>query len=455
MHKRRFLSWLALSGALGVTMRSQAAGVDPMHFGSVGTFQRAREELEELRHRSVVRIAMITNETGRSSAIGRQEAFAARAAVKKVNEAGGVLGRQLHLTVWDARSRSSDAVRLMSMLLQNKDDFAAIIGPGESSQSAALIPMAARENFPYISPSALNPGLCFDEQGRLMRNVFRLNTDGATMGSAAGRWAVSQDRFYRASAIVCDTESSENYFGRAFEDEFVDLINREMVWIRYPNYALSLWAELSLVDGQKPDLVLLPARQSMLLLGLLQYYDRKIEADLLVWDELYKFPYFGDAKSLLPRISCMSGINRDDPALFDWIGEMVRVGEAEGRRFASDDAAFACTVGLAAYMGVMLIADSLKRAQTAETTALLEAMSTARGIPWPGVGELTINPIHEPENMSVYFYRGDRPRRTSPEGVIDVTYEPRAKPPYTIADTPLDADYLDFLRQEQNVRGHP
>jgi branched-chain amino acid transport system substrate-binding protein len=96
-----------------------------------------------------IQIGQIVSLTGNYSPLGSENKKSVELAVEKVNHDGGVLGRQLKVTVKDDQSKPDQSVIGFNDL--RGDDVAAIIGSPFSNSALATIPSVDRAKIPYLS----------------------------------------------------------------------------------------------------------------------------------------------------------------------------------------------------------------------------------------------------------------------------------------------------------------
>src|SRR5690242_4397933 len=95
-----------------------------------------------------IRVGQIVSLTGNYSPLGTENQKSVALAVEKINAAGGIGGRRIELSVRDDKSLPDQAVLAFNEL---KDDSDAIIGSPFSNSALATIPLADREEIPYVS----------------------------------------------------------------------------------------------------------------------------------------------------------------------------------------------------------------------------------------------------------------------------------------------------------------
>jgi branched-chain amino acid transport system substrate-binding protein len=98
-------------------------------------------------------LGQIASLTGNYTPLGTNDEKGAAQAVEEINAAGGVLGgRQLQITVRDDQTQPDQAVIAFNDLVGQ--GAAAVVGSSFSNSSLAVIPIAERNQVPYISTAA-------------------------------------------------------------------------------------------------------------------------------------------------------------------------------------------------------------------------------------------------------------------------------------------------------------
>lgn len=86
---------------------------------------------------SPIKVGAIFAVTGEASFLGAPQAKAAEMLVSKLNQAGGINGRQIQLIVKDSGSRPENAISLAKQLI-NEDKVLAIIGPSTNGETVSI-----------------------------------------------------------------------------------------------------------------------------------------------------------------------------------------------------------------------------------------------------------------------------------------------------------------------------
>src|SRR5918996_3358177 len=97
-----------------------------------------------------VDLAMVSPLTGPLSFVGQDNRVGVLAAVREINRAGGIRGRQIRLTIFDDGSNPSQGVVHMQRIASDSK-YVGVIGSGFSSVGLAVAPIVGAAKIPYIS----------------------------------------------------------------------------------------------------------------------------------------------------------------------------------------------------------------------------------------------------------------------------------------------------------------
>ncbi|GAB3447408.1 ABC transporter substrate-binding protein [Actinophytocola sediminis] len=144
-------------------------------------------------------IGQIVSLTGNYSPLGSENKKSVELAVAQLNDAGGLLGRPLELSVKDDKSQPDQSVLAFNEL--KGEEVAAVIGSPFSNSALATIPLVDREEIPYLSPSPA------DEQvDPVHPYVFMVPATSATYGDRILEYLKATG--ITKVAIAHDTKSS-------------------------------------------------------------------------------------------------------------------------------------------------------------------------------------------------------------------------------------------------------
>jgi branched-chain amino acid transport system substrate-binding protein len=100
-----------------------------------------------------IRIGAIFSVTGPASFLGEPERNTAKMLEEDINKSGGLLGRKVEIIVYDDETDATKAVTAADRLIK-KDKVVAIIGPSTSGNTLAIMPKVEEAKVPLVSCAA-------------------------------------------------------------------------------------------------------------------------------------------------------------------------------------------------------------------------------------------------------------------------------------------------------------
>lgn len=199
-----------------------------------------------------IRIGLLAPLTGTGGPYGQEEEQAARAAVKIINDAGGVLGRKLELVVADDESQPTSGVAAARKLI-DVDKVVSIGGVWSSAVALAIKPIALEKG---VLLSVVGSA---DEitQGDNKNLVWRFQTNGKSWGEGFAK-AMVKDGVKTASILVLQTpftQSTIQPFRKAFTDAGGKVLDEVSFNAGQPAYR----TEVERIFASKPDAVFVAA----------------------------------------------------------------------------------------------------------------------------------------------------------------------------------------------------
>ncbi|MCA9677321.1 MAG: ABC transporter substrate-binding protein [Myxococcales bacterium] len=131
-----------------------------------------------------VMVGLLAPKTGALQQVGESFERVAQVAVAKLNEVGGINGRDVELLVDDTATDATTAGAKLAGLIDQ--GVIAVVGPATSGEVTNAYPIAAARHVPIISPSSTapalsDPDLAPPDDGYMFRNVPDDNTQGAAI----------------------------------------------------------------------------------------------------------------------------------------------------------------------------------------------------------------------------------------------------------------------------------
>jgi branched-chain amino acid transport system substrate-binding protein len=146
-----------------------------------------------------IRMGYLPALTGPSSSTGIGINRGTELAVKEINAAGGIDGRQIELLVRDTQSEPTKAVNGAAELTHS-EKVSVVFGPLNSGESLAVVPLLAKANMPQVHPCWVDS--LTDPKKYPM--CFRNAPTNQQIGAAANRYVVEVLKKKKV-AIISDT----------------------------------------------------------------------------------------------------------------------------------------------------------------------------------------------------------------------------------------------------------
>jgi len=181
-----------------------------------------------------IRIGYLPALTGPSSSTGVGINRGTELAVKEINAAGGIDGRQIELIVRDTQSEPTKAVNGAAELAHG-EKVSVVFGPVNSAESLAVVPLLARANVPQVHPCWVDS--LTDPKKYPM--CFRNAPTNQQIGAAANRYVVEVLKKKKV-AVISDTTG----YGTASVTAYVPMLKEKGAEVVYQGN----------VDAANPDL---------------------------------------------------------------------------------------------------------------------------------------------------------------------------------------------------------
>ena len=181
-----------------------------------------------------IRMGYLPALTGPSSSTGIGVTRGVQLAVDEINASGGIDGRQIELIVRDTQSDPTKAVNGAAELAKAQK-VSVVIGPGNSGESLAAVPLLARSNMPQVHGCWVDT--LTDPKKYPM--CFRNAPTNQQIGGAANRYVVEVLKRKKV-AIISDTTG----YGVATLEAYVPMLKAIGADVVYQNS----------VDAANPDL---------------------------------------------------------------------------------------------------------------------------------------------------------------------------------------------------------
>lgn len=132
------------STAVGTEAGSAAAGAEAVNAAA------GSEAATSGQPGNVIKVGVLWSATGDTGGRGVFQKEAMEMAAAEINEAGGILGRQLELVFEDDGSDQTTSINMMNKMVAN-DEIVAVFGPHTSTNAMAVSDIVERAGIPYFT----------------------------------------------------------------------------------------------------------------------------------------------------------------------------------------------------------------------------------------------------------------------------------------------------------------
>ena len=331
---------------------------------------------------STIKIGMIYNMTGSQASLDAPSANGAKLAAKEINAAGGILGKKIDLVAFDGKSDAATIGNSATQLAQT-EKVVAMFGFSDSDMAMAAAPMAAKAGIVFVTSGATSPKLPEQVPDYLYLACFGDNVQAA----AGAEYATNSLKVKNVYLLIDKGMEYTLLLGKYFKERFTELGGKVALEDTYQGGDKDFSAQITKLKGLKaqPDLLYIAAGPDDIGTIVKQFRDSGIKKPIMGGD--------GYDTPLLIQIAGAGAENvyftthslMDASRGTDVVKKFMAAYQAEYK--TPPENAFA---GLG-YDTMKLIADSIKRAGSADPKAIRTALQGTTNL--PGVtGSITFQP---------------------------------------------------------------
>jgi branched-chain amino acid transport system substrate-binding protein len=306
-----------------------------------------------------IKIGFFAPITGPVAADGASAKQAVELAVKDVNAAGGIMGKQIELIVYDDRLNPQEAVAIANKLIE-KDQVAGVVSGSYSGPTRVTAPIFAKAGMPMVAGYAVHPDVT-----KAGESNFRNGFLGEVEGGAAGEYAVKVLKSTHPAVIYMDNdfgrEISAGFMARA-EKLGAKIVEKEIY--KYPGEK-DFRPYLTRIKEAKPDLIFAAGYYDVAALIVRQAKELGITVQIL-GEEGFDSPKFIElAGPAAEGVIIATNLNRDDPRPV--VQNFLKNYKA-AYKIDPD------MVGASSYDALMILANAIGRAGSTDHAAIVKAL---------------------------------------------------------------------------------
>lgn len=323
--------------------------------------------------------------TGDAAAYGTPMSEATKLAIKRVNEAGGLLGGDVEYVEYDNTSDLTEAASVAQRL--TTEGVVGIVGPATTGDSNAQIPVIQEAGIPAILPAATGNGMTLDDNGDVYEYLFRVAFEDAFQGRAAATFVVNELEGKTVAMFVDQSTDYATGLQQAFTEEFEALGGEVVTTESFQSGDTDFTASLTSLLSQEFDVLYVPGYYTEVGLLIKQARELGITQPIVGGD--------GFGNQTLVELAGASNVNdvyytshfsplSEDEDLQAFLAEYREEYGKEADQFA-----------VLAYDATNLLLDAVERAGSVDPQAVTEAIASTEG--FKGLtGTFSIDEEHNP-----------------------------------------------------------
>ncbi len=304
--------------------------------------------------------------------------------VEQINEAGGILGKQVELVIYDDKGDQLEAVNVVKRLI-NEDKVVAIVGCNSSGRGIAVAPVAEAGKVPVISTFGTNPRVTVPEEGKLMKYTFRVCFIDPYSGEVTAKFAWN-DLGARKAAVLYEISSDysvgvRDFFKQSWEELGGEIVADEA----FKTGDVDFRAQLTTIKEADPDVIVMPFLYKEVALSAKQARDLGITATMLGGDGWPSSALLEMAADAVEGSYFINHADVDAPHLQEWRKQFEE-------RFGHDIE----INSIMSHDTMLMIKAAIEQAGKAEPEAIRDALENLKGVEGFS-GTITIDPAtHNP-----------------------------------------------------------
>lgn len=313
-----------------------------------------------------IKIGYVGDLTGGTALWGTAGQYGAELAAKDINEAGGIMGREVVIVPMDGKGDPSDSVSALKKLIDD-EHVVASIGTNFSSCNIPMASVADEKKVPIIATAASNELVTVDENGKLHPYSFRLCFIDPYIGEVIGSYAAGTLGYKTAALFTVAGNTNSESVGAIIKDVFTSKGGEIVIEEQCQEADMDYRAQLAKIGAKNPDVIfVLMNDYAKLATFAKQARELGIESMLMGHDGWDSAQLAGEAGGALEGCLYISriGFNTPEAAAFgDRVTELYKMESREAECLFTRD-------------GVYWIKDAIERAGSADPTAIRDALES-------------------------------------------------------------------------------
>ena len=328
-----------------------------------------------------IKIGFLGALTGDVAMFGKPTLEGMKMAAEDLNAAGGVLGKKIEIVEADNRGDKQEGASVTQKLI-SRDNVIAIVGDPTTGITKVAAPIAQKAQVLLISAGATGPGVV--ENGDF---IFRNTLLDSVAIPACIDYFANDLKYKKVAIITSDNNDYSVGFSQTFRDaakgKGIDIVADEKVKDGDKDFS----GQVTNIKAKKPDVIFFSGYYTEGALIMKEARKQGVKANMFGGDGLFSPEFIKLGGTAVEGSMSALGFAPEQAS-----PETAKFIEAFSKKFAGQVPGLFDAQG---YDGVMMIADAIKRANSADPKVFKTAMASTKN--FQGVsGTITIRANREP-----------------------------------------------------------
>ena len=328
-----------------------------------------------------IKIGFLGALTGDVAMFGKPTLEGMKMAAEDLNAAGGVLGKKIEIVEADNRGDKQEGASVTQKLI-SRDNVVAIVGDPTTGITKVAAPIAQKAQVLLISAGATGPGVV--ENGDF---IFRNTLLDSVAIPACIDYFANDLKYKKVAIITSDNNDYSVGFSQTFRDaakgKGIEIVADEKVKDGDKDFS----GQVTNIKAKKPDVIFFSGYYTEGALIMKEARKQGVKANMFGGDGLFSPEFIKLGGSAVEGSMSALGFAPEQAT-----PETAKFIEAFSKKFAGQVPGLFDAQG---YDGVMMIADAIKRANSADPKVFKTAMASTKN--FQGVsGTITIRANREP-----------------------------------------------------------
>ncbi|GMA98431.1 ABC transporter substrate-binding protein [Pelosinus sp. IPA-1] len=333
-----------------------------------------------------IKIGVVYELTGSTASFGTAAANGAKLAFKEINANGGVLGKQIQISVADNKGEPSESSNAMTKVI-SQDKVIAVTGFTTSSNGIAGSTVAEANKIPFVAAATTNPKVTLDENtGKVKNYTFRVCFIDPFQGTVGANFVLNSLKAKNAAIMIDNSSDYSKGLSKFFKDAFTKGGGTVAIEEAYLQNDQDFKTVLTKIKATNPDVIYVPGYYGEV--GKIIKQAREIGITV---------PFVGGDGWDSPKLAEIGGADALNNSYFTnhySVEDNSPKSKAFLDAFQKEYGQVPDAMAVLGYDAAYALVDAIKRANSTDSEKIREALAATKD--FQGVtGALTLNETHD------------------------------------------------------------